>query len=257
MKNIYKVLTLCLLFCCVGQVNAQVVTGSTGSTVTPYLWTGIGGSGTATVTTTGTGASFGGPSWGSATGMTFTVQNTGAAQNCVYYGMKLPAVGDFLGVSAQCTNPASVNQAWSLVSNSGNVVTMQGPATTLLNGGTVTPRIVLTFSTTVYAINNYFITPFVGTFTVNVKVLGNFSGLGPGGTGTTGSYVPLLDQYNQGHYNNSGTAGICTGFKLAFYQMVPALSTPTVVSPVCSNLTNAEIIGLSASNGVTPWNMDF
>src|SRR3954465_3789873 len=93
MNYIYKLLTLCLFICCVGQANAQTATGSTAQTVTPFNFTGIGGSGTATITTSGTGAtnsgSPAGPSWGGATGMTFAISSS-SNTNCTYYGMQLP-----------------------------------------------------------------------------------------------------------------------------------------------------------------------
>src|SRR3954468_11441644 len=91
MNYIYKVLTLCLFICCAGQINAQTATGSTAQTVTPFNYTGIGGSGTATIATTGTNATFSGPSWGSSTGMTFT-ETASSNTNCTYYGMQLPGV---------------------------------------------------------------------------------------------------------------------------------------------------------------------
>ena len=225
--------------------------------------TAIGASNlTASIQASGTLASFNGPAWGHTGGATYNITSATAYNdagfNCIYYGIRLPGNGgdNTMGILTQCSSvPATFTQTWS-ASVSSNVVTFTGPTQALVVGGNVTPKIIVTFQTSggaainVISSNGYYYVPFNQALKVNVLVTGNYTGLGPGGTGTTGSDQPIFDQFNQGHYNNTGGAGICTSKKFGFITNAPT-NTVTPTTPVCSGVSNAESFTLSSSPAIS------
>lgn len=267
------ILTCCSLLAVLTITSASLAQSPTGSSSSTgsspnftISYTNVGPSNiVAEAITSGANTADGhnGPAWGTADGMTYRVTSTstgaysGSSFQCVYYGMRLPGnVGagadNTTGVENTCNvPPTTYDQEWTALVNT-NVVTFTASAAQATETGpTIQPRIIVTFTTdagspiSVISSGGYYFVPFNQILKVNVKVQGNFNAIGPGGGGTAG-WQPLLTQYNVGHYN--ATSGICTSYKLGFFEAVSAGSPTATISGTATACKNGASPSITFSN---------